>query len=432
MVNPVDLAKVFIWDHFVGAVVWDRDKDLGRFEFDRGFAGQSLNLAPIMMSVGSNRGLVHEFPALSRETFHGLPGMLADCLPDKYGNRLIDAWLARQGRDPGTFSPVERLCYTGARGMGALEFQPAKREGLNQSVEVDVGELVALAKEVLDHRNSLRADLSDEDSALVDILRVGTSAGGARAKAILSIHEKSGVVRSGQVKAPKGYGYWILKFDGIADEQLGPTQGYGRIEYAYYRMASECGIEMTECRLYKEGGRAHFMTRRFDRTAEGEKTHMQSLTGIAHYDFNMAGAYGYEQAFQIMRRLRLPYHDAEQQFRRMVFNVLARNQDDHPKNIGFLMNRNGKWRLSPAYDVIYSHNPEGSWTNKHQMTINGKRDGFTREDILGVAKAMNIKHAGGIIDEIHKAVSLWPKFAAEAGVPEKRTEEIYKEHGALN
>jgi serine/threonine-protein kinase HipA len=426
MVNPVDLAKVSIWDHFVGAVVWDRDKDLGRFEFDRGFAGQGLNLAPIMMSAGSNRGLVHEFPALSRETFHGLPGMLADCLPDKYGNRLIDAWLARQGRDPGTFSPVERLCYTGARGMGALEFQPAKREGLNQSAEVDVGELVALAKEVLDHRNSLRADLSDEDSALIDILRVGTSAGGARAKAILSIHEKSGMVRSGQVKAPKGYGYWILKFDGVADEQLGPTQGYGRIEYAYYTMASECGIEMTECRLYKEGGRAHFITRRFDRTAEGEKTHMQSLTGIAHYDFNMAGAYGYEQAFQIMRRLRLPYHDAEQQFRRMVFNVLARNQDDHPKNIGFLMNRNGKWRLSPAYDVIYSHNPEGSWTNKHQMTINGKRDGFTREDILGVAKAMNIKHAGGIIDEIHKAVSLWPKFAAEAGVPEKRVEEIYK------
>jgi len=432
MVNPVDLAKVFIWNHFVGAVVWDRDKDLGRFEFDRGFAGQGLNLAPIMMSVGATRGLVHEFPALSRDTFHGLPGMLADCLPDKYGNRLIDAWLARQGRDLGTFSPVERLCYTGARGMGALEFQPAKREGLNQSAEVDVGELVTLAKEVLDHRNSLQADLSDEDSALVDILRVGTSAGGARAKAILSIHEKSGMVRSGQVKAPKGYGYWILKFDGVADEELGQTQGYGRIEYAYYRMASECGIEMTECRLYKEGGRAHFMTRRFDRTAEGEKTHMQSLTGIAHYDFNMAGAYGYEQAFQVMRRLRLPYHDAEQQFRRMVFNVLARNQDDHPKNIGFLMNRNGKWRLSPAYDVIYSHNPAGSWTNKHQMTINGKRDGFTREDILGVAKAMNIKHAGGIIDEIHKAVSLWPKFAAEAGVPEKRVEEIYKEHRVLN
>jgi len=432
MVSPVDLAKVFIWGHFVGAVVWDRDRDLGRFEFDTGFSGQGLNLAPIMMSADSNRGLVHEFPALSRETFHGLPGMLADCLPDKYGNRLVDAWLARQGRDPGTFSPVERLCYTGARGMGALEFKPAKREGLNQSAEVDVGELVALAKEVLDHRNSLRADLGDEDSSLVDILRVGTSAGGARAKAILSIHEKSGVVRSGQVKAPKGYGYWILKFDGVADEQLGPTQGYGRIEYAYYQMARECGIKMTECRLYMEGGRAHFMTRRFDRTAEGEKIHMQSLTGIAHYDFNMAGAYGYEQAFQIMRRLRLPYHDAEQQFRRMVFNVLARNQDDHPKNIGFLMNRDGKWRLSPAYDVIYSHNPEGSWTNKHQMTINGKRDGFTREDILGVGKTMNIKHAGGIIDEIHKAVSLWPKFATEAGVPEKRLEEINKEHRVLN
>lgn len=432
MVKPVDYAEVHIWDHFVGAVAWDRDRELGGFEFKKDFLGQGLDLAPIMMPTSQGQGSVHEFPALSRQTFHGLPGMLADSLPDKFGNRLVDTWLARQGRDPDSFSPVERLCYTGSRGMGALEFKPTKREGLNQGRAVDVGELVALAKEVLDHRNELRADLNDNDGALRDILRVGTSAGGARAKAILAINEKNGKVRSGQVKAPKGYGYWILKFDGVNDEQLGPTQGYGRIEYAYHLMAKKCGIEMSECRLYEEGGRSHFMTRRFDRLQDGGKVHMQTLSGVAHYDFNMPGAYGYEQAFQVMRKMRLPYQDAEQQFRRMVFNVLARNQDDHPKNISFLMDKKGEWRLSPAYDVMYAHNPGGQWTNQHQMTINGKRDGFEMSDILGVAKSMNIKRAGEIVDEVHDGVALWPEFAAAAGVPDKRIENLGREHRILN
>jgi len=446
MVRPVDIARVYIWDLFVGAVAWDQERGLGSFEYDGEFLGKGLNLAPLMMPLNAAQGRVYAFPALAKETFYGLPGLLADCLPDNYGNSLVDAWLARQGRDPGSFSPVERLCYTGSRGMGALEFQPAKREGLNQAKAVDVAALVALAKEALDHRNSLRTDLNDKEDgeragdgdALRDILRVGTSAGGARPKAILAVNDKTGKVRSGQVKAPKGYGYWVLKFDGVADRQLGlalgsagDSWGWGRIEFAYHKMAASCGINMTECRLYEEGGRAHFMTRRFDRTEAGDKVHLQTLTGIAHFDFNMAGAYSYEQAFQTMRKLRLPYPEAEQQFRRMAFNVLARNQDDHPKNISFLMGRDGKWKLSPAYDLTYSHNPGGKWTNKHQMSINGKRDGFARADLLAVAKAVNIKHAADILDEVQTSVLRWPEFAAEAGVGRKRIVEIGRAHRRL-
>ncbi len=432
MVVPVDLAELHLWGRRVGGVAWDRNRELGSFQFDPKFLAEGLDVAPLMMPAAQSREAVYEFPALSRQTFHGLPGMLADCLPDKYGHRLVDAWLARQGRRPESFSPVERLCYTGTRGMGALEFHPPQRQGLNQSVAVEVSALVELARDVLDHRGTLRADLSEEHRALRDILRVGTSAGGARAKAILAIHEKTGKVRSGQVQAPQGYGYWLLKFDGVTDELLGAPKGYGRIEYAYHRMAIACGITMMECRLHEEGGRAHFLTRRFDRTVNGDKLHLQSLTGLAHFDFNLPGAYAYEQAFQVMRRLRLPYPEAEQQFRRMVFNVVTRNQDDHPKNIGFLMGPDGKWRLSPAYDVTYAHNPAGAWTNQHQMTVNGKRDGFTREDLSKVARAMSIQHADQILDEVRTAVSLWPKFAAEAGVSEEHVDEVRREHRMMD
>jgi serine/threonine-protein kinase HipA len=357
--------------------------------------------------------------------------MLADCLPDRYGSALIDAWLARQGRTPESFNSVERLCYTGTRGMGALEFHPPVRQGLDRSAPVEVGELVRLARDVLSHRDSLRTRLDDGAQALLDIIRVGTSAGGARAKAVLAIHEETGEVRSGQTRAPKGFGYWVLKFDGVEDEILGSTRGFGRIEYAYHLMAVTCGIAMSECRLHEEGGRAHFLTRRFDRTGDGGKLHAQTLTGLAHFDFNHAGAHAYEEAFQVMRRLRLPYPDAEQQFRRMVFNVAARNLDDHPKNIAFVMGPEGRWRLSPAYDVIYAHNPGGAWTNRHQMTIRGKRDGITREDLVAVAADMNVKQPDAIVDEVVAAIERWPEFAGEAGVPKTRIGEIRREHRLL-
>lgn len=416
----------------VGAVLWDSSRELASFEFEPKFLSKGLDLAPLTMSIEEARrgGVIFEFPNLARKTFYGLPGMLADSLPDKYGNNIINAWLARQGRTPESFSPVERLCYTGRRGMGALEFTPVIGDGTSESVPVEVKELVKLAHKVIHERSQLDTDLGQSE-ALIDIIRVGTSAGGARPKAVIALNETTGKVRSGQVKAPPGFSYWILKFDGVKDDTLGDPAGYGRIEHAYYNMAKQCEIDMTECRLYEEDGRAHFMTKRFDRTDKGEKIHMQSLCALAHFDFNNAGSYSYEQAFQVMRQLRLPYSDAEQLFRRMVFNLVARNQDDHTKNINFLMDKTGKWCLSPAFDMTYAHNPSGEWTNKHQMTVNGKREGFVFDDLITVADEMNIKNGSQIIDQIVDVVSQWEKIAKLSGVENRELEAISRTHRLL-
>ncbi|SBT10824.1 Toxin HipA [Candidatus Propionivibrio aalborgensis] len=396
-------------------------------------AQSGIQVAPIVMPPSRR---VYRFPELSRPTFLGLPGLLADSLPDKFGNALIDAWLASQGRQPGSFNAVERLCYTGERGMGALEFAPAIGPRAKETTHIEVGKLVELASEILTHRNKLQATLAAEggEDALRNILRVGTSAGGARAKAVIAWNPKTNEVRSGQVKAGQGFEYWLLKFDGVSgnkDKELDDPKGYGVIEYAYYLMALECGIEISECRLFKENGRSHFMTRRFDRivgSAAGEKLHMQSLCALAHYDFNMAGAYSYEQALLVMRQLQLPMQAVEQLFRRMVFNIVARNQDDHVKNIAFLMNKSGEWRLSPAFDMTYSFNPAGAWTARHQMTMNGKRDDFTMEDFNACAKTASMKRgrAAKIVAEVQATVSQWRSFAEEAGVPDVLREKIQR------
>lgn len=427
------LAEVRLWGKTIGAVSLQDGDDVASFEYDAAFAQSGIQVAPLVMPLSRR---VYRFPALSRPTFHGLPGLLADSLPDKFGNALIDVWLASQGRLPDSFNAVERLCYTGERGMGALEFVPAIGPGARQTTAIEIGQLVDLASEVLTHRNNLQASFLSEDrkDALSDILRVGTSAGGARAKAVIAWNPKTNEVRSGQVKAGAGFEYWLLKFDGVSgnkDKELEDPKGYGLIEYAYYLMALECGITMNECRLFKENGRSHFMTRRFDRKAGGEKLHMQSLSALAHYDFNMAGAYSYEQAFLAMRQLQLPMQAIEQQFRRMAFNIVARNQDDHVKNIAFLMNKSGEWSLSPAFDMTYSFNPAGTWTASHQMTLNGKRDKFTLEDFKACAKTASMKRgrAAKIVAEVQAAVSQWKLFAEQAGVPDGVREKI---QGTLN
>ncbi len=431
MVDKVDTAVVQLWGDEVGAVSWLADRGYAVFEYAPAFLKMGRDVSPIHMGLAAARvgdGLF-TFPGLNRDTFLGLPGMLADALPDKFGNRLIDAWLARQGRDVGSFSPVERLCYTGRRAMGALEFSPAVNTRLDRAVPVEIAELVALAQAIMSQRGGLDVQLGKDHAggeAIMDILRVGTSAGGARPKAVIAMNAEGRVV-SGQAEAPPGYDDWLLKFDGVDDLELGEPKGYGRIEFAYHRMARAAGIDMSECRLLEEDGRAHFLTRRFDRL-KGQKIHMQSLCGLAHYDFNTPGAYGYEQAFAIMRRLRLSKAEAIQQYRRMLFNVIARNQDDHTKNIAFLMDRDGKWRLSPAFDITYSHNPAGRWTHQHQMTINGRRDGFTRADLTVVGESIGIPRPGRLIDEISTAVERWPEFAAEAGVQEKTIVEIGRNH----
>lgn len=425
----VDTAEIYLWGELLGAVAWLAEGGYAVFEYAPEFLSKGWDVAPLQMSLDAARGDARfAFPGLNRDSFFGLPGLLADALPDKFGNQVIDAWLARQGRDAAGFSPVERLCYVGRRGMGALEFRPAFGDGLSQSAPVEIAELTRLAQAITTHR-TFDVELGRDTGALLDILRVGTSAGGARPKAVIAMNA-DGQTRSGQVPAPAGYEYWILKFDGVHDLELGEPRGFGRIEYAYHRMARAAGIDMTECRLLEEGGRAHFMTKRFDR-ANGEKIHAQSLCGIAHFDYNMAGAYSYEQAFSVMRRLRLSKAEALQQYRRMLFNVIARNQDDHTKNISFLLSRDGTWRLAPAYDVIYSHNPKGQWPNRHQMSINGKRDGFTRADLLTVGASIGVRRAEEIVDEIVEVIRQWPDFAARAGIPERDIVEIGGSHRLL-
>lgn len=378
---------------------------------------------------------MHQFPELPRNTFHGLLGLLADSLPDKFGNALIDAWLATQGRTPESFSAVERLCYTGTRGMGALEFAPVLGPKPRKASKLEVDALVRLAGEVLTHRGRLLGHLhaAEKAKALRAILTVGTSAGGARAKAVIAWNPQTHEVRSGQIVAGDGFEHWLLKFDGVAgnrDKERDDPTGYGAVEFAYHRMARAAGITMSECRLLEENGRRHFMTRRFDRLAGGEKLHLQSLCALAHFDFNQAGAYGYEQALLAIRRLQLPMSAVEEQFRRMVFNVVARNQDDHVKNIAFLMNPLGEWSLAPAFDVTYSYNPAGAWTGTHQMTLNGKRDGFTREDFVQCARSALMKRgrAATILEEVQTTVERWPEFGAEAGVPDGWRDKIQKTH----
>lgn len=419
-------ASVFLWEKKVGAVAWNPDRQIAEFEYAPSFIDSGYNISPL--TLPPLRG-IYSFPGLNPETFRSLPGLLADSLPDRFGNALIDVWLARQGRSSDDFSPVERLCYIGSRGMGAIEFKPALVRQATKSSPVDIAELTNLANRVLNDRRALELHLDkDEEQALNTILRVGTSAGGARAKALIAWNPSTGEVRSGQVASPPGFEQWLLKFDGVSDTMLGDPQGYGRIEYSYHLMALEAGIEMMESRLLEEGGRAHFMTRRFDRKQDGTKLHMQSLCGLAHYDYNIAGSHGYEQVFAIIHKLQLGYPALDEMFRRMTFNVVARNQDDHTRNIAFLMDTNGKWALAPAFDLTWAYNRNSRWTNLHQMSINGKRDDINRADIMTVAKHYGIRKAEQIIDKVVSAVRRWPEYAAHAGVEKNRSDYISSTH----
>jgi serine/threonine-protein kinase HipA len=426
------IAEVRLWDRTIGAVSLDDGRDVAAFQYDPQFARSGIGLAPLVMPLSDR---VYEFPALPRRTFHGLPGLLADSLPDTFGNALIDAWLATQGRTADNFGPIERLCYTGTRGMGALEFAPTLGPRPRAARSISIDALVQLASDVLTNRNDLQGHFhaAGKTKALQDILRVGTSAGGARAKAVIAWNELTNEVRSGQITAGDGFEYWLLKFDGVRgnkDKELDDPTGYGAIEYAYHLMARAAGIQMAECRVLEENGRRHFMTRRFDRRAGGEKLHMQSLCALAHYDFNQAGAYSYEQALLTIRTLALPMATVEEQFRRMAFNIVARNQDDHVKNIAFLMTKQGQWSLAPAFDVTYSYNPNGAWTGTHQMTLNGKRDGFTLADFVQCARSVQMKRgrAKAILDEVITAVQRWPEFADRAQLSDAWRGHIQRTH----
>jgi len=422
-------ATVKIWDQPVGAVLWDDSSQSGTFEFEPKFVKSGLDLAPFMMPIAElKRGnTLFEFKQLNKETFYGLPGLLADALPDKYGTTLLNAWLASQGRSPGSMNPVERLCYMGTRGMGALEFEPNKTH--ESAVKVEIKSLVEMAQQILGQRKTFTVNIKPNvKKGLEDIIRVGSSAGGARAKAIIAYNPKTKEVRSGQVEAPKGFSHWLIKFDGVNNTALGDPAGYGRIELAYYHMALDSGIEISESRLLEENGRAHFMTRRFDRVNEKEKLHVQSLCAMRHFDYGMVGAYAYEQAFQTIRSLKLPFSSTEQLYRRMVFNVIAKNLDDHTKNIAFTMDKTGIWKLAPAFDVTYSYNPDSAWTRQHNLSVNGKTKDFTKYDLLKVGKEMNVKHAKAIVEKVLGVVKKWSVYAAKTKVKSIQIKNIGKTH----
>jgi serine/threonine-protein kinase HipA len=422
-------ATVKIWNQIVGAVLWDERNQMASFEFDPAFLKNNWDLAPIMMPIAevNRRNTIFQFSRLNKETFNGLPGLLSDALPDAYGTTLINAWLAANGRTAESMNPVERLCYMGKRGLGALEFEPALHANKETAVTVEIKSLVETAQHILGQRKAFTANIkADVKKGLEDIIRVGSSAGGARAKAIIAYNEKTGEVRSGQVAAPKGFQHWLLKFDGVTNKALGDPAGYGRIELAYYHMALDCGIKISESRLLEENGRAHFMTKRFDRLKGKEKLHVQTLCALQHFDFSLVGAYSYEQVFQTIRKLKLSAQASEQFYRRMVFNVIARNLDDHTKNISFIMDKTGKWQLAPAYDLTYSYNPASKWVSQHNLSINGKTRDITKEDLLSVGKEMSVKQSNAIIETTKMIVAQWPKYAKKAGVAAKQISAIGK------
>lgn len=405
----VTTAFINIYGKRVGAVAWDPDRGLASFEYDPQFNLEKLPIAPIKMP---NKNRIYSFPEFrDSETFKGMPGLLADALPDRYGKELINAWLARQGRPDNSLNPVELLCFIGKRGMGALEFEPIiSKESVTYDLELS--DLIETTKALLEKKEEL--DISTQynmEDVMLDVLKMGTSAGGARPKAIIAYNEQTGKIKSGQMLAEDGFEHWLIKFDEISDVQFGVSKGYGRVEMAYYKMATDFGIDMMESRLIEENHRVHFMTKRFDRVGGNQKVHTQTLCALQHYDFANITSYSYEQVFQTMRLLRLTYAEAEQMYKRMVFNVVARNCDDHTKNFGFLMDLHGKWKLAPAYDICFAYRPNSVWVSQHNLSINGKRKNFERKDLITIAEQNSIRNPEKIIDEALDLVKHWNQYA---------------------
>ncbi|HDY7423090.1 TPA: type II toxin-antitoxin system HipA family toxin [Vibrio vulnificus] len=433
----MEVITITYQDDLVGAVSFDTEKGLGSFEYDPSFVKKGVELSPIKMPL-SNR--IYRFPELDFNTFKGLPGLVADSLPDDFGNAVLNAWVASQGRSPSDITPLQRLQYTGKRGMGALEYAPAtKLRSLNASQQVEIQSLVSIAQEILDSRGNFEVELKqngqDDREAMMSLLSVGMSAGGARPKAVLAFNEDFTQVRSGQTNVPSGFTHYLMKFDGVSEhnknqETFGDPLGYGAMEFVYHLMANKCGVDMMPCRLLHEGNRRHFITQRFDRI-KNSKVHVQTLNGLAHIDYKKPGSFSYAELFGIARQLKLSAVDAEQLFKRMTFNIIARNHDDHSKNFAFMLKQDrlkkDKWSLAPAYDLAYSYKPGSKWVNSHWMSLNGKRDNFTRSDFYSLEKLspiFNKRKIDDIIDTTIEHVSTWRQLAEEWDVPKTLIDEI--------
>lgn len=424
--------RVKMWGTTVGYLHQETNGMVG-FQYDKAFLNSGIQISPIRMPLSER---TYIFPDIPEGTFHGLPGLVADSLPDRFGNAVISRYLESQGRTADSLSVIEKLCYTGRRGMGAMEYEPAK-ELVSKDDPIDIDALAKLAAEILSEKEKIHIEKNDR--MMAQLMECGSSVGGARAKTLIAWNPETNIIRSGQINPGNGYDYWLLKFGNIPnnkDKDARPDDGeYTKVEYAYYLMASNAGIKMNECRLYEEKGVSHFMTRRFDRVGtKGDKVHMQSLCALAHMDFNSPRIHSYEEAFSIMKRMRLPYEDFLQLFGRMVFNDRAKNFDDHTKNISFLMNRNGVWSLSPAYDITFSYKPDSIWVNAHQMLINGKHQNISKEDFFETAKFAGIrkKDAMRCIDQVENAVLQWGSFAETAGMSDSNIVKIQNEINATS
>lgn len=429
----MEVIEVSYLQHKVGAVSFDTTTGIGAFEYNSRFIQQGIELSPLKMPLAET---IYTFPELDFNTFKGLPGLIADSLPDDFGNAVLNAWVASQGKLPSSITPLQRLQYTGKRGMGALEYSPPTQiKSLNQSQQIEIESLLAIAQDILDSREDFSVSLSselngEEQAAMLSLLSVGMSAGGARPKAVLAFNQDFSQIRSGQVDVPKGFTHYLMKFDGISEhnrnqETFGDPLGFGAMEYVYYLMAKSCGIDMMPCHLLPDGNRRHFLTQRFDRSGNS-KIHVQTLNGLAHVDYKKPGSFSYAELFGIARQLKLSAIEAQQLFKRMVFNIIARNHDDHAKNFAFLLNEK-KWQLAPAYDLAYSYKPGSKWVNSHWMTLNGKRDGFSREDFYSLERVSPLFSRNFInqtIDEAIEQVSSWRKLATENEVPEVLIKEV--------
>lgn len=407
---PANVVEVRAWGRTVGAVARSGTGAYA-FEFDPAWVRSGIQLSPLHLPLAVRQ--IYRFPNLNRETWHGLPPAIADSLPDRFGNAIIDAEFARRGAEPGEATALDRLVYTGARAMGALEFLPDGGPKSPPPTMLDIGRLVTVARDVVAGR---LGDERESASALEQLLSIGTSAGGARAKAIVNLDPVSQEVRPGQLPQ-EGYESWLLKFDGVGvDNELGTPDDYGRTEYAYSLMARAAGIDMTPTRLLEEGGRAHFMTRRFDRPGGARRLHSQTLCALSILDYNQRETHDYAQLLQAIDALELGAEARLQAFRRLVFNWMAANCDDHTKNHSFLMDEHGSWSLSPAYDLTHAYNPRGEWTYQHLMSVNGKFSGLTRADLVEFAERHRVLGAGAVIDDVAESVASWPDHAAAAGL----------------
>lgn len=425
----IDVAEVRIWGELAGAVRWNPNRQIASFQYSENFLKKGIDLSPVKMPV-KNGNRIYSFPELRRSgmeqnsTFKGLPGLLADSLPDRYGNQLINMWLAQNGRLEGSMNPVEQLCFIGDRGMGALQFEPAQFQSDGGVFSVEVESLVNIAKKALLQRNEFGTNLhEDEKKAMNEILKIGTSAGGARPKAVIAFNKETGEIKSGQAAVPEGFEHWLIKLDGVSDAQFGSSHGFGRVEYAYYLMAQDCGVLMMESELLEENGRAHFMTKRFDRDGSN-RHHVQTFCSIRHFDYSDLYSFSYEQLFQTMRMLKMTYPETEQMFRRMVFNVMSTNCDDHTKNFSFRLKQGGKWELAPAYDMCYSYDPGNVWVSQHTLSINGKNREITKADLMTVADANGVGKGEKIINEIKETVGNWQYYAQKAGVQDQLKKSI--------